>query len=80
MGESIQKSVIFYTTSKNEVSLDDMAASFMIKFNEYLLHGIKEVLGFMHRILCCVSEIFPFIFEAVSCAHPHIFQQGNFTF
>jgi hypothetical protein len=72
-GKSIQKNVIFYTSPKNEASLDDMAASFTIKFNEYLLHGIKKAPGFMHRILCCTSELFSFIFEALPCTHPHFF-------
>jgi hypothetical protein len=80
-GRNTQENIIFYTSPKNEAaSIDDMAASFTVKFNEYPLCGIKKALGFMHRILHCTSEPFPFIFEAPSCAHPYMFSKGKLYF
>jgi hypothetical protein len=57
-----------------------MAASFTTKFNEWLLHGIKKALVFMHKILCCTPERFSFILEALSYACLRMFSKGIFYF
>jgi hypothetical protein len=53
-----------------------MAASFTTKFSEWLLHGMKKALGFIHRNLCYTPECFPFILEALSDACPRISSKG----